>query len=140
MAFINKYCYNIFVKKGFILLFVFLFFLYSNKIFADTFDFSKSFGGKITSTKANEIQELEGAGFECVVMGTTISIKPIGSPTNTPTSYYIPSWVKSKTRTEPNENKLILGKYGISTPITCVRFEEVQVVNLKTITLFGTSR
>ena len=54
------------------------------------------FGGKIVQTKSIEIQKLESTGYTCHVMGSTITIKPVGPY---PTSYMIPSFIKSKTNT-----------------------------------------
>ncbi|KKQ88029.1 MAG: hypothetical protein UT09_C0005G0011 [Parcubacteria group bacterium GW2011_GWF2_38_8] len=100
------------------------------------------FGGRIINTKALEIEALEGVNFECIVVGSTISIIPIGSPAGTPASYFIPTFITSKTRTTPSVGQLILGKYSTKTPITCI-FKGIPpvtvVVNLDTITLFGTS-
>ena len=100
------------------------------------------FGGRIISTKAVEIQELEYMGYECPVFGSSISITPIGSPLGTPTSYFIPFYNISKTGTSIMTGQLIIGKYSWKTPITCIRLEppSIKPVFLDTITLFGTSK
>jgi|GEM_PF-978773 len=102
----------------------------------------KSFGGRIINTKALEIETLEASGFTCFIAGSSISIAPIGSPPNTPISYFIPSFVTSKTGIEPSISGLILGKYGGQTTISCTLPGDppiTTIVSLNTITLFGTS-
>lgn len=134
------------MKKGiiFILLTIFpvFFVIASSTSVRSSFNL---FGGKITSTlKALEIQELEESGFVCNVPGTTIEILPIGSSAGTPTSYFIPSYVKSSTRTTPKAGQLIMGKYSGTTSITCIWTGETltrtRVVPLRTVNYFGTSR
>jgi hypothetical protein len=132
------------MKKGtiFILLIVFLVFISTKIVFAFS-PFGGFFGGKIINMKAPEIASLEDAGYVCPMLGTSISIIPIGSPLNTPNYYFIPSYVIPKTRTTPTINQLILGKYGEETVITCTlpsNPPEVKTVMLKTIDFFGTSR
>jgi len=104
---------------------------------------AKPFGGRIIYTKALRIQTLEATNYSCAVSGTSIEIKPIGSPPGTPTSYLIPSGTISKTKTTPMASQLILGKYSGKTPITCTYKgypPNIQIVNLDNITLFGTSK
>ena len=101
------------------------------------------FGGRIINTTAIEIQELEMAGFQCVVPGSTISIAPLGSPVGTPTSYFIPFGTFSKTGYSPRVSQLIIGKYGWKTTIPCTSATVPPIVTtvwLDTINLFGNSR
>jgi hypothetical protein len=119
--------------------------LVSIKITYAAFNISKGFGGKITQTKATEIQNAESAGYTCKVPGTSITIKPVG---NYPTTYVIPSSVKSKTNTTTRSNQWILGLYSqTKTTITCTKpcppppgNECIKTVSLNTISLFGTSK
>jgi len=98
------------------------------------------FGGRILHSKANEISVLEATGFTCLVMGETITIKPMGSPFGTPTSYYIPFSTRPKTG-GVGMGKLILGKYTMKTPITCTHpTSATTTVTLDTINYYGTSR
>lgn len=145
-------CYNIKVKKGIILflLIVFLVFVSTSSVSANVFGFTnamsktvRQFGGKIIVPKALEIQELEASGFVCTVYGTTVEIMPIGSPVGTPSSYFIPSYITSKTRTTPRVGQSIMGKYAWKTPIVCIYPSNppiIKVVWLDTIILFGTSK
>jgi len=143
-------CYNIKVKKSiiFILLIAFLVFVSAKMVFAYSF-FGGVFGGRIISMPALEIAEMEATGYICTVPGITISIFPIGSPPGTPTSYFIPSYITSKTRTTPAIGQLILGRYSGQTMVTCTltlwlpshrRSTTITTVSLDTINLFGTSR
>jgi len=103
--------------------------------------FGGFFGGKILSTKAIEIETLEGAGYLCYVPGTSISISTIGSPPGTPMNYFIPYSTISKTGNALRTGQLILGRYGGIELITC--FHESgpsKMVSLERIDLFGTSR
>ncbi|MFA6586117.1 MAG: hypothetical protein WCS86_03075 [Candidatus Paceibacterota bacterium] len=140
------------MKKGitFVLLTIFLVFVCTSLVFAD-FNFSNSggftqrfFGGRIISTTAIEVEGLESFGYTCPMAGTSLSITPLGSPSGTPTSYFIPSYVSPKTRTTPAPHQLILGRYGGSqTTISCTRPgdpPDTKQVSLNTIDLFGTSR
>ena len=133
----------------FILLIAFLVFISVKMVFAYSF-LGGVFGGRIIYTKALEIEEMEAAGYICPMFGTSISIIPIGSPPGTPTSYFIPSYITSKTRTIPAVGQLILGRYSGQTTITCtLTFPSesdpsiattILTVSLDTINLFGTSR
>lgn len=99
----------------------------------------KVFGGKITNTKATEIEEKEGAGYQCDVDGTSITIKSIRGPE----TYIIPSNVSSKTRRKISNNKWITGKYSGTTTVTCKKqcgeTECTDTVDLNTISFFGNS-
>ena len=105
--------------------------------------FMPQFGGRIIHTKAIEIQELEAAGFQCLVPGSTFSITPIGSPISTPISYFIPAGIYSKTGYSTRAGQLIIGKYSFKTIISCMQtyypFMTVPV-SLNTVPLFGNSR
>ncbi len=132
------------MKKGiiFILLIVFLLFAGARTVSAN-FSFGRLFGGRITAPKAVEIEALESAGYVCPMYGTSISIMPIGSPAGTPISYFIPSFVTSKTGTTPASHQLIMGRYSGQTTIICILESYPpleQEVSLETINLFGTSR
>ncbi|MFA5095542.1 MAG: hypothetical protein WC447_02705 [Candidatus Paceibacterota bacterium] len=130
------------MKKGtiFVLLIVFLVSISAKIVFAYSF-LGGVFGGKIINTKATEVTILEATGYVCPMSGTSISITPIGSPIGTPTDYFIPSYITSKTRTTPTMSQLILGRYSGQTMITCTNpAGDVQIVSLDTINLFGTSR
>lgn len=124
----------------FILLIAFFAFIGTEIVYA-SFYTNGFFGGKIISTKAKEIILLESTGYACTVLGTSISVSPIGSPAGTPTEYLIPFYVTPKTRTTPKANQLILGKYSGQTIITCKHPKlPDESVSLTNITLFGTSR
>ena len=102
----------------------------------------KIFGGKIVQTKSIEIQKLESTGYTCHVMGSTITIKPVGPY---PTSYMIPSFFKSKTNTTLRTGQWIIGKYtGDKDTITCTKQCGetlcVSTVTLDIVSLFGTSK
>ena len=132
------------MKKGiiFILLTVFLVFASFRIVFAfSDFFLGGYFGGRIISTQATKIAELEDAGYDCYTPGTSISIRPLGSPIGTPTDYFIPTGVESQTRTTPLAGRLILGKYSGKTDIDCVNDDgtSATTVSLDTIVLFGTS-
>ncbi|MDB5188690.1 MAG: hypothetical protein JWM92_288 [Candidatus Nomurabacteria bacterium] len=98
------------------------------------------FGGRITATTATSVKTLENLNYYCVVLGSTINI---ASANGSPTSFYIPSSVKSLTGTSPTTGQNILGLYNkIPTPIFCI-FKGYPVtvipVFLPSITLWGTS-
>jgi len=98
------------------------------------------FGGKITKTKASEIESLENDGYTCDLSGTSIEIDPIKGPS----SYIIPASTTSKTGYATRTGQWILGKYSGKTTVTCTKqcgeTECTSTVTLDTITLFGTSR
>jgi hypothetical protein len=103
---------------------------------------SKTFGGKIINTKATEIQSMENSNYKCAVPGTTITIK--SNLNSSPTTYLIPSSVKSKTRSYPKAGQQILGLYSQSkTTITC-KYQgyppSQSTVQLTPITMYGTSK
>ncbi len=105
--------------------------------------FGSNFGGRILNTTATEIQEKEWSGYTCTPFGTTITIRPIGSPPRTPTSYIIPTNTRSRTGTTIRSGQLILGKYGGETAVNCTLNAypfTITSVYLNTINLFGTSR
>lgn len=132
------------MRKGIIFSFlvIFLLFFSTNIVFAIS-SFLPQFGGRIIHTKSIEIEGLEAAGFECIVPGSTISIVPIGSPSGTPTSYFIPFGIYSKTGYSLRAGQLIIGKYNWKVEIECVLSYPPYItipVSLDTITLFGNSR
>ncbi len=98
------------------------------------------FGGKVLNTKAVEIEALEAASFECLVPGTSITIRPINKA---PTSYLIPTGIISKTKNAARVGQWILGTYN-PTPaiITCteVATGATEIVELTPITMYGTSK
>ncbi len=106
--------------------------------------FMQQFAGKIVAPKALEIQELEDFGYVCSVYGSTIEIKPIGSPAGTPHSYFIPSFIRPKTGNISRIGQLIMGKYFGKTTISCIQtmdgVTDIQTVPLDTIILYGTSK
>ncbi|MFA6325435.1 MAG: hypothetical protein WCX46_04385, partial [Candidatus Paceibacterota bacterium] len=110
---------------------------------ADTV-FAGFFGGRIINgTKAMEIDILEMSGFQCMVFGTSIEIRPIGSPAITPTSYLIPWGTISDTKTTPATGQLIMGIYSGKTTVTCILKgipPVTRIVILDTVKLFGTSQ
>jgi len=134
------------VKKGiiFILLTVFLVFASFRIVFASSFSLGGYFGGRILHTKAQEIINWEAMGYVCSVPGTTIAVLPVGSVNGIPTSYFIPSYITSKTRTTPMAGQYILGKYSGTITISCTYPSSppitITVTPLSIITLFGTSR
>lgn len=103
---------------------------------------TRPFGGRITNTKATEIQSLENSNYKCVVPGTTITIKPVTR--SSPTTFLIPSGVKSKTGTTARAGQVIKGLYSQSkTSITCIYQgypPSETTTTLTPITLYGTSR
>jgi hypothetical protein len=134
------------MKKSisFILLIIFLMFISTNIVYANVY-FGNVLGGRIKSSIAEEIENLQASGYSCPMDGTSISITPIGSPSGTPAEYFIPSYVTPMTRTSiRSSGQLILGKYSGETTIECTRptpeGEDIKTVILPTITLFGTSR
>jgi hypothetical protein len=129
------------VKNSFIkfsILFLFLFFSFQI-VSAYSVNYSQYFGGKITNTKATEIEALESVGYICDVNGTSITINPVKGPA----SYIIPYTTISKTKNPLMIGKWIIGKYGGKTTVTCTMecgvTECVDTVDLDTITLFGNS-
>jgi len=138
-------CYNTGMKKGiiFVLLITFAVFIGAKTVSA--FSFGNFFGGRIIDIKALEIRTLENVGYTCdTTGGSSIEIIPIGSPSYAPSSYFIPSYIYSKTGYPIMTGQLIIGRYSYSymTPITCIYPSDppfIQVVFLNTIDLFGTS-
>jgi hypothetical protein len=140
------------MKKGIILilLIIFLVFASARIIFASysSPSYGSIFGGRIIYTKAIEIVNLESTGYICNTPGTSVSIRPMGSPLGTPTSYLIPFGVTPRTRTTPTPGQLIMGKYGAPTSIECKKpgsertggRSDLKTMSLPTINLFGTSR
>jgi len=130
--------FKIFTRVAIIILVV----LISVKITHAAFSVDKVFGGKITQNKASEIQDLESSGFTCMVPGTSITIKPVGSY---PATYVITWATKSKTNTTPTSGQWILGLYNpMKTIITCTKPCPPTIctttTSLNTISLFGTSK
>lgn len=103
---------------------------------------TKPFGGRITNTKATEIQSMENSNYKCTVPGTSITIKPVTK--SSPTTFLIPSSVKSKTNTTARAGQQIKGLYSQSkTTITCIYQgypPSQSTVQLTPITMYGTSR
>lgn len=98
-----------------------------------------AFAGRIINTKALKIQTLEAAGYICPVLGQTIEIKKQKPNHTYPTSYFIPTFVKSKYPTGPG--KAILGYYSGKTTITCTHpAGAVETVTLSNLTRFGVSK
>ncbi len=133
------------MKKGifFTLLIFFFVFLFSAKTTFAIFGLGQSFGGKILHTKDIKIQAAESAGYHCLILGSTITIAPLGSPAGTPIGYFIPASVIPKTRTTPMTGQFILGKYAGTTSIECLPPHFVMpviTVPLSIITMFGTSK
>ena len=103
----------------------------------------KSFGGTITNTKATRIDSLENSNYKCSVPGETITVRPTSR--SMPTTYFIPSRVRSETRNKISRNQLVLGLYTVTqkTSITCI-FQGTppteQIVSLDTLKLYGNSK
>lgn len=102
----------------------------------------RSFGGKITNTKADEIERLENSNFKCSVPGSTITINPVNK--NSPRTYVIPSNVRSETNNQLKRNQLILGLYSVGkTTVTC-KYQgwppRQETVTLDTLKLYGNSK
>ena len=130
------------MKKGaiFISVAIFLFFFSTSIVLASYTPIGGFFGGKIISNKAMEVEFKEWAGFECIVLGSSITIYPIGSPPGTPTSYFIPWGVTSAFPTMPGQ--FILGIYSGKSTITCILKSNppiIETILLDTITLYGNS-
>lgn len=128
------------MKKNFIKFIILFLFLFVSAQVAFAFSagsFGQIFGGKIINEKATEIQELEMSGYQCMVFGTTITIRSIKGPT----TYIIPATVMPKSG-GTGAGKWIMGKYSGKTMITCILESEppeTRTVDLDTITMFGTS-
>lgn len=126
-----------------IALFVFIFFVGSHTVQASwlTKILHRGFGGKITNIRATRVRNQESMGYKCIVPGTAIDIKPVGSY---PTSYVIPSGVRSKTNTTPTVGQSILGNYTPTvTSISCTDEKypyDVVTLTLPTIEMYGTSK
>lgn len=131
------------MKKGIkiTLLIIFLVFVSTRIVFA-SFPLGRFLGGRIINTKAAIIAEAESFGYQCNVPGTSITIRPIGSAALTPSEYFIPSYVTSKTGTTPAIGQYILGRYSGKTMISCYLADppDAMVFSLDTINLFGTSK
>ena len=128
---------KIFINIGLVVL---VFFISFEIVYATSISLGKIFGGRIINTTATEIQTLQSSGWECIVPGTSITIRPIKSPA----TYIIPAGVISKTKTTPRSGQWILGKYSGKTTVTCTRACPPAIctttATLNTITLFGTSK
>ena len=127
------------MRKNFIKLLVLflLVFISTEIVFAVSFSYGKYFGGKITNTKATEIQKKEDSGYTCELNGgKSITIKPVKGES----TYMIPS---SKNTRMISSGKWILGKYNGKTVVTCKKqcgeTECKETVSLNTITLFNIS-
>lgn len=109
---------------------------------SETDAFGLPFGGKITNTKAYEVEALEDANFNCQVMESSFSITPKGSTSTV--SYLKPIGVMSKTNTSVRSNLWVLGKYTPAAGIvncTYQGYPPIDVtVTLGSISLFGTSK
>ena len=108
------------------------------------FSQKKSFGGRITNTTANEVQETESSNYKCAVPGTSISIRTVGMKKKGTMSFVIPANVQSKTNTRTKNNQWILGLQSQSkTSVTCI-FQgnppTEKTLNLDTIDMYGTSK
>lgn len=101
----------------------------------NAFGLTRPTGGRIIQAKASEIQTVETAGFVCPPTQTILINPVVGSY---PKSYI----VTPATGTPVSANKWILGLYMQTvTPITCTHPEgATTVVNLNTLTRYGTSR
>lgn len=113
-----------------------------------TYNFSaiaalKQFGGKIISApKAYEIKTLEAIGYQCLDIGSSFTMVPVGLRVPVPLSYYIPPSVTSRTGIAPATGQWIIGKYGTKTPINCMLKAypyTVKTVYLDTVVVFGNS-
>lgn len=101
------------------------------------------FGGKIVNTKAVEIEKAEFNGFTCDLEGgSSLSIVPIKGPT----SFFIPFSTTSKTKRNPRQNGLIMGRYNSTKTISCKKAcpppegKECSLpILLDKISLYGTS-
>lgn len=98
------------------------------------------FGGRITNTKATEIENLENDGYDCKINGSTISLKSIKGPK----SYFIPSGTVAKSKNSVRGNQLIIGQYSENETITCTKNEgedqQTETVSLPKINIFNVSR
>ncbi len=109
--------------------------------FAYTADaLGKSFGGKIIRDKSTKVEALEKAGYVCVVPGKTITIKWKNGSIK---EFFIPAGVRNVPGYALAVNQGILGLHvQARTPITCTLYSippVVEIVNLDTITYYGTS-
>jgi len=102
------------------------------------------FAGEIISIPAFEIMEVEAMGFQCAKHGTSFSIRPIGSPSGTPVSYFIPSFVSSSTNIIPSLNQKIMGIYFGMATVPCILPATptpiITVVYLNNVSYFGNSK
>ncbi len=105
----------------------------------------KSFGGRITNTTANEIEETENSNYKCAVPGTSISIRTVGMQKKGTMSFLIPANVQSKTKHKSKNNQWILGLTAQGqASVTCI-FQGTppneKTVNLdNNIDMYGTSK
>lgn len=105
----------------------------------------KSFGGRITNTTANEVEETENSNYKCAVPGTSISIRTVGMKKKGTMSFLIPANVQSKTNTRTKNNQWILGLTGQGqSTVNCI-FQGTppneKTVNLdSSIDMYGTSK
>ncbi len=109
--------------------------------FAYTADaLGKSFGGKIIRDKSTKVEALEKAGYVCVVPGKTMTIKWKNGTTK---EFSIPAGIRNVPGYSIKANQQVLGLYTQArTPITCTLYSippVVEIVNLDTITYYGTS-
>jgi len=129
------------MKKTFIIIGILLalVFIFSDTTYAFSFVYGDVFGGKITNTKASEVQDLENQGYQCVINGSTITINPLRGVE----TYFIPTGTTSKTGNTPATGQWIMGRYGGQSTITCTKqcgeTTCTDIVILDTITMFATS-
>lgn len=102
----------------------------------------QAFGGRITNTKALNIQTIEESNYTCAVYGSSITIEPVGKGSET--NFLIPATIKSSTNTYARSGQWILGLFNMSpTTVTCTfrgTPPNVQTTQISPITLYGTSR
>lgn len=99
----------------------------------------KIFGIRITKLKAQPIEQKEKEGYTCIVAGQTIEGRLVGSPRGTPTSYFIPAGVVSKSGGPAKAGNQAIGFYTVPTPIVCIRPPAgVAIVKLDTIAVWNT--
>jgi hypothetical protein len=124
-----------FFTRFFVVVLIFISFTTTSEAF-----FGRSiFGGRVTNTKATEIENLENNGYTCEVNGTTISIKPIKGPK----SYFIPAGTVAKSKNSIRGNQQIIGRYSENETITCTKNEgedqQTETVSLPKINIFNVS-
>lgn len=105
--------------------------------------FSPSFAGQINQLESTEIANLEDAGYDCPMDGSTIQISPSFGEN---TTFFIPLGLEPKSKRTLETERNIIGKFDGEKPIICRKCEKnkdgdekcvEEDFNLPIITLFS---